>query len=109
MEQINSVISFIALCVAILFAIKKGKAWEAKYKEYKLNQAQVRDNIKNMRRYDWGTGREYNWRHTWNAANPVQHKWLECISIIIKSVIVMFSTWFLLAVISILGIMILQA
>lgn len=61
-----------------------------KSKNHYLNQEQVRDNIKNNRRYDWGTGQEDNWRHTWNPANPVRHKWFEILQIMAKCVVLFF-------------------
>lgn len=42
--------------------------------EHQLDEKQVVDNIKNNRRFDWGTGQEDNWRHTWNSANPIERK-----------------------------------
>ncbi|RHP45284.1 hypothetical protein DWZ40_12785 [Clostridium sp. AF32-12BH] len=61
--------------------------WYCKYENYKLDKKQVRENILNKRRYDWGTGKELNWRYKWNSNNPKEHKWIEFIFVLIKSTI----------------------
>ncbi len=52
---------------------------------HKLDKDQVIDNIKNDRRFDWGTGEEENWRHKWNPRHPVERKPVTLFGIIIKS------------------------
>lgn len=85
--------------ISIYYLYIHMKNWESKYKRNKLNFAQVRDNVKNHRRYDWGTGREINWRHTWNNENPSEHKWIEYISIWIKSLMTYILWWIVIALI----------
>ena len=65
------------------YTSKKMKQYEAQ--KYPLDKKQVIDNIKHDRRYDWGTGREENWKNTWNANNPIEKKKITIRGIIIKS------------------------
>lgn len=52
--------------------------------KHQLDKEQVIDNIKNDRRFDWGTGQEDNWRHTWNSDNPIERKNITIKGIMIK-------------------------
>lgn len=58
--------------------------------EYQLDEKQVIDNIKNDRRFDWGTGQEDNWRHSWNSANPIERKKITKRNIMLKCFLLYF-------------------
>lgn len=86
MDKICDIASLILTVLLVReYVIKKVNIYKSK--NHYLNQQQVMDNIRNNRRYDWGTGQEENWQHAWNPANPTRNKGLEIFGIIIKSIL----------------------
>lgn len=77
---LGNLITFFILWNYILSQLKKYNS-----QGHKLDREQVIDNIKNNRRYDWGTGQEENWRQSWNPENPIRRKRITLRSIMIKS------------------------
>ena len=78
---------FIANAITFFIVWKYTKKQMEKYQAqgHKLDEKQVIENIKNDRRYDWGTGQEENWKHTWNSNNPIEKKKITIKGIVIKS------------------------
>ena len=78
----------------------KLKQWKNKYTKYKLNQQQVDNNISNGMRFDYATGIEKNWKHTWNQSHPKEHKWLELAIIAIKAIVLFKILWAILWIVA---------
>ncbi len=96
-------IAIIPEVIAIRYIWVGMKKWKNKYPTNKLNRQQVEDNIANGMRIDYATGKETNWRHTWNSANPKEHKILEYASVWIKGAILFFVLWIVFQIILYIG------
>lgn len=83
----NVVIHIPILIIALKYGFSRVKLWRKKYPKRKLNAQQIHENIHAGRRIDYATGIEKNWKHTWNTAQPKEHKWREYIFIVIKGFI----------------------
>jgi hypothetical protein len=79
-------IRFLLFLVAMYYYWTRCKPWINKYDKHLLNPVKVKENIDKGRRLDWGISKEKNWKNTWNANNPISHKWLELIWIAIKTI-----------------------
>ena len=83
---------FIGNLITFFIVWNYAKSQLKKYyaQEHQLDEKQVIDNIKNDRRFDWGTGQEDNWRHIWNSDNPIERKKITMRSIMLKCFLLYF-------------------
>ena len=82
--------NFITFFIVWKYSFRKIRLYEAL--KYSLDEKQVIDNIKNDRRYDWCTGKEENWKNTWNSNNPIEKKKITITGIAVRSFILYFFT-----------------
>lgn len=101
MERLNAVISIIALLIGMTNLLRKGKNWDISKGKAKLDSGQVANNLRHHRRFDYGTGYEENWKHTWNNRHPEYHGIKDFITLFLESVFYMIASWLIMALICI--------